>query len=167
MVVIAFGTFSIADKNKVDALVSNTPYLRVIWEYDAYKIDEEDGLSKMKNYFDLYKIGIIVHEDDAQQCHSYTLIDEITNYCLHGSPYPSFFSFIDSLDLNRFILAFANEWESDDLVRLEKIALKDVRKRLTSVYVWCEEYLNLQTNILSFEDSHPLILDIYRRDALR
>jgi len=162
MVVIAFGTFSIADKNKIEALVSNIPYLRVIWDYDAYKIDEEVGLSKMKNYFNLYKIGIIIHEKDVGQCHSYSLIDEITNYCMHGSPYPSFFSFIDSLDLNRFILAFADEWERDNLVRLEKISLKDVKKRLTSVYVWCEEYLNLQTNVLSFDDSRPLILDIYR-----
>jgi len=160
MVVIAIGVFSIVDKTIVDNIVSKFPCLSVLWEYDNYKIDEEKGLDEMKKYFNLYKIGIVVHKNDILHCHSYTLIDEITNYYIHKKPYPSLFSFIDSIDLNRFILAIADEWERNDLVRLEEMPFVDVKKRLSSVYVWCEEYLNLQTNVLTFDDSHPLILDI-------
>ena len=57
--------------------------------------------------------------------------------------------------------SFADEWEKSDLIRFESISLKDVNKRLNSVYVWCEEYLNLQTNTLSFDDTHPLVLDVH------
>lgn len=160
MVIIAIGVYSTTDKDKIDNIISNFAHLQVIWDYEAVGIDEQEGLSSMKKYFNLYKIGIIVHSEDAKYIYSYTLIDEITNYYIHGTPYPSFFSFIDTVDLNRFILAFADEWESNDLVRLEKMSIIDIKKRLTSVYVWCEEYLNLQTNALSFDDCHPLILDI-------
>ena len=162
MVIIAIGVYSITDKNKIDKIISSFSNLQVIWDYEAVGIDEQDGLLSMKTYFNLYKIGIIVHSTDAKSIFSYTLIDEITNYCMHDTPYPSFFSFIDAIDLNQFILAFADEWDSHDLVRLEKTSLIDIKKRLTSVYVWCEEYLNLQTNVLSFDDCHPLILDIHK-----
>lgn len=161
MVIIAIGVYSEVDKNKVDELASKISHLRIMWDYETKGIDEEEGLAVLRNHFNLYKTGIIVHEDDVQQCHSYTLIDEITNYCMHGDPYPLLFGFVDNIDLKHFVLAFADEWDAKDTIRLESIQLKDVRKRLSSVYVWCEEYLNLQTNVLSFDDSHPLVLDVH------
>ena len=161
MVVIAFGVYSESDKNKVDNFISNLPTLRILWDYKDLHIDEEEGLFSLKDYPKLYKIGLIVNASDYNSGVAYTLIDEITNYCIKGNPYPSFFSFVDALNLDKFVLAFADEWEKSDLIRFESISLKDVNKRLNSVYVWCEEYLNLQTNTLSFDDTHPLVLDVH------
>ena len=160
MVIIAVGVYSDADRIKVEESISKVPQLRIVWDYETVKIDEEEGLSSLKEYFKLYKIGIVVHETDFRQCQSYTLIDEISHYYIQDNPYPSFFHFIDTLELDYFVLAFADEWERDDLIRLEKLPLKDVKERLLSVYVWCEQYLNFQTNVLSFDDTHPLVLDI-------
>lgn len=161
MVIIAIGVYSETDKNKVDNFISNLPNLRILWDYKDLHIDEEEGLSALKDYLKLYKTGLIVNESDTKNGVAYTLIDEITNYCIKGNPYPSFFSFVDTLNLDKFVLAFADEWEKSDLIRFESIPLKEVNKRLSSVYVWCEEYLNLQTNTLSFDDTHPLVLDVH------
>jgi hypothetical protein len=161
MVIIAFGVYSESDKNKVDNFISNLPTLRILWDYKDLHIDEEEGLFSLKDYLKLYKTGLIVNASDYNSGVAYTLIDEITNYCIKGNPYPSFFSFVDALNLDKFVLAFADEWEKSDLIRFESISLKDVNKRLNSVYVWCEEYLNLQTNTLSFDDTHPLVLDVH------
>lgn len=168
MDVIIIGLYSIVDVHKINNMLRTSDKLKIIWNHTEYNLESEEGIKEMEHFFKLYKTGIVLSKGD-ELVSSYSLISEISTYYevtkWQQKEYanPSLFSFFEQLNqakVERFVIAFADEWSKDTTVKIEKIEIKRLSQRLNSFYVWCEGYRNLVTNSEIRDDYHPLILDV-------
>ena len=168
MDVIVIGVYSEREAQIIDDIILLSDSLKVIWSYEKYNLESQEGITEMEQYFNLFKTGVLISDTDNVIA-SYSIINEISTYYeitewnkqkCHTPSLFSFFKQLEKVGIERFVIAFADAWRRDTIVRVEKIKLNKLSQRLNSFYVWCESYLNLVTNSEIREDSHPLILDI-------
>ncbi|MBL0314757.1 MAG: hypothetical protein IPP69_02895 [Flavobacteriales bacterium] len=170
MDVIVLGVYSIDDAYLVEKIASKNN-LRVVWNFQDYRIDAEYGMKSLENYFHLHKLGVLIDDKykDGDFFCSYPLIIEVSDYFMASEwnketpSNPKLFNFFNSINestLKKLIVAFADEWTERTTVKIESMDFSSVNKRLTNLYVWCTGFRNLQTNIENRDDFHPLILDL-------
>lgn len=147
--------------------------LKIIWDYQQYKIESEIGISDLHKYFKLSKIGILIDANfkDGEIFYSYPLINEISDFYIQteweNKPWniPRIYNFFDDLNnekINRMIVSFADEWNEKTTVKIENIDFVEVKSRLYSAFVWCNGNRNLRTNSEIRDDAHPLVLELLR-----
>ena len=172
MDVIVLGVYNAHDMNLVNNILLSSNDIKVIWEFDKYNVEAKNGIKILEKYFNLFHTGILVEgQNDETFFSSYPLIYEISEYYITTELYKrksstpklfNFFKLLEKSNFNNFIVAIADEWLDDSTVKIEKIELKDIKKRLNSIYVWCDGYINLLTNSEIRDDFHPLILEVSR-----
>ncbi len=161
MDVIVIGIFKEEEKIKLDQAASLIKNLKIEWDYENYNIEAYEGIKLMESHYGLYKTGILIEPNETFT--SYPLIHEISENVIKKGERPKLLRFIDSLansELNNMIIAFADEWSRKTLVRIENHTLATVEARLNSVFVWCEEYINLESNSEIRGDDHPLLIEL-------
>ena len=165
MDVIIFGIYNGSEKDKLNHLISDSHQLEIVWSFEKYNLESSKGILLLKKFYNLNSAGILVEKKRDDLFSSYSLIYEVTETFLGGSEIPKLFVFLDkleSLNLQKIIIAFADEWDENSLVKVEKCNYKQLKNRLNSPYVWCNSYLNLVSNTEMREDGHPLILEVER-----
>lgn len=163
MDVIILGVYSVSNKETLNNTVAAISNLEIVWNYEQYNIEAFKGIKVLEESYKLFQTGILVEKDRDKTFSSYPLVYEVSDVPLGGNPSPKLFQFFKSIeksDIDRMIIAFANEWEKDTLVRIEKYDFQGIKKRLNSVFVWCENYTNLINNTEVRDDCHPLILEL-------
>ena len=163
MDVIFLGVYSIDDKEKLEKSVVATSSLEIVWNFGQYNIDASKGIQLLKEVYQLFDIGILVEKETDSTFSSYPLICEVTDTFFGNEHTPKLFLFLDELEkasLSKLIIAFADEWEVDTTVRLEKCEFHTLKKRLNSVYVWCDAFVNLTNGARTRDDYHPLVLEV-------
>jgi len=161
MDVIVLGIHNTNDKNILDSIVSQFDELEICWDYEHFNIEASNGIKVLSKSFKLTETGILLKNNDDGIFSSYPLICEVTDSILNLSGEPSLFQFlkkINSSSISRMILAFADEWEENTLVKIEKCSIDAAIERLNSIFVWCESYVNLVSESELRGDDHPLIL---------
>lgn len=167
MEVIVIGTFNIQDKDNLEHIVSLNDNIELVWDYDKYQIEASEGIAIMRKIHGLYDVGILLKKrpDNDKTFYSYPLIFELSETCTQENPHSTLWDFFDTLNksnIERLIIAFADEWHHDTLVRIESCMFNNLKNRLNSVYVWCESYTDLLNNTEVRDSSHPLILNMHR-----
>jgi hypothetical protein len=164
MDVIILGIYNMSDKENLNKLVSLINGLDIVWNFEHYNIDAAKGISIMKKYYNLLDVGIVIDKNDEDEFSTYPLKYEISNFYISKEYYPLFFVFLDKLENiqfdNNLIMAFADEWEENTPVKIEKIKINEIKNRINSIFVWCESYTNLISNTEIRDDFHPLILEV-------
>ena len=164
MDVIILGVFNDSEKNKLNDFILGFNNLEVVWEFEKYNIESSKGILLLKKFYNLYSVGILVEKERDSTFTSYPLIYDVSeSYIMGSEEIPSLFEFLDKLGplgLKKMIIAFADEWDENSLVRVEKCYYKKLKQRLNSCYVWCEGYLNLVSNSEIRVDEYPLILEV-------
>ena len=156
MDVIVLGFYNSKDADIVEDLASKNN-LRVVWNYQQFNIDSEIGIVDLKNYFNLYQAGILIENNlpDEELFSSYTLIYEVSDYFMATEwdnktcEPPKLFNFFNALNrsnIQKIIMAFADEWNENSTVKIEKLNFGELKNRLYSPFVWCYGYRNLKTN---------------------
>lgn len=163
MDVIIIGVYSATDKEMLNDVVSTIGSLEIVWEYQQYNTEASNGIGVLEEVYKLFQIGILVEKDREQTFSSYPLIYEVSEAFIKGEIHPKLFQFFDKLEeanIKKMIIAFADEWEKNTLVKVEKCRFQMLKKRLTSIFVWCEGYRNLISNTEIRDDYHPLLLEV-------
>lgn len=165
MDVIVLGVYDNSEKDKLNRLISAFNQLEIVWDFEKYNLDSSRGISFLKEFYNLGSVGILVEKQRNEPFSSYSLIYEVTETFMRGSETPKLFDFLDELEistLKKMIIAFADEWDENSLVKVEKCNYKGLKYRLKSPYVWCDSYLNLVSNTEMRVDEYPLILEVER-----
>lgn len=150
--------------------ISTANGLKIAWNYEQYNIDAEIGVVELKKYYKLYQTGILIEDSfiEGNTFYSYPLINEISDYYTATEwdnktcEQPKLFNFFDALsksDIQKIIIAFADEWDENTAVKIEKLSYSELKSRLYSPFVWCFGYRNLQTNSESRDEYHPLVIE--------
>ena len=163
MDVIVLGVFNNSEKEKLNKLISNLDNLEVVWNFEKYNIESSKGISLLKEVYSLFSVGILVEKERDETFTSYSLIYEVSETFMGSVEIPKLFHFFDELehsDLKEMVIAFADAWDENSLVKAEKCRFSTLKQRLNSCYVWCDEYLNLISNTEVRGDEHPLVLEI-------
>lgn len=163
MDVIILGTYSKTDKKIIDNIASMDDNIRIVWDYDPYNIEAAIGIRVLEEHYKLFQTGILVENDNEVTFSSYPLIYEVSEAFINGKTNPKLFLFFDRLEkssINNMIIAFADEWKKETTVKVEKCNFSMLKKRLNSIFVWCEGYRNLIRNTEVRDDFHPLILEV-------
>lgn len=166
MDVIIIGVYQDTDKKTINNIISNNANLEIEWNYNKYVLESSRGIDLFKETYKLSSIGILTKKDeDNIPFTSYPLIDEITTTHLGGtsSEPPELFNFLDSLEssnIKKMIVAFADEWDEKSYVRIEQHNIEDLKQRLNTVYVWCDSYFILPSKTGIRVDYYPLIIEI-------
>jgi hypothetical protein len=151
------------DKKEFEKKILSLCGLAIEWDFEKYNIESIDGIKKMKEYYKLNNIGIVLEKNWDKYFTSYPLILEISENYLRKEKEPSFFKLIDFLsdnEINDIIIAFADVWKENTLVRIKKMNYKNIKKYLNNNYVWCETYVNLLANEEIRIDEFPLIIEV-------
>ncbi|MEX0290742.1 MAG: hypothetical protein AB3N14_16680 [Flavobacteriaceae bacterium] len=163
MDVIVLGVYNDQDKEKLDNLFSSLNDLEIIWNYEIYDLESSAGLLLLRQSYNLNHIGILVEKNKDSVLTSYPLIYEVTETFMGINTNPIFFGFLvelENLGLKKMVLAFADEWDTDTLVRIEKSNFKSLKERLNTPYVWCESLTSLISQTKIRDDGHPLIFEV-------
>ncbi len=163
MDVIVLGVYNSGDKEKLEQVVATNNSLELVWNFDRYNIEASEGIQVLLDVYRLFQVGILVEKQRDSTFSSYPLISEVTDTFFGKSITPKLFQFLEDLEkscIPKMIIAFADEWDKNTTVKIEKCTFKELRKRLNSVYVWCDVYVNLSNNTRTRDDYHPLILDV-------
>nr|MCR5191153.1 hypothetical protein [Bacteroidales bacterium] len=165
MDVVIIGIYDLSDKKKISEIVSSINDLDIIWDFKKYHIDAQEGIQIMKKYFNILDVGVLIDKKENDSFSSYSLIYDISEFCICNNVYPLFFTFLDRLcemqfHLKKMIIAFADEWYENTTVKIEKMRLTEIKKRLNNIFVWCNSYINLISDLEIRDDNHPLILEI-------
>ena len=163
MDVIVIGVYSSNERDQVNSIVSRTEGLEIVWDYHHHNIEASRGIQELEKVYKLFDSGILVRKNRDVSFASYPLIYEVSEFVMGSDNYPMLFQFLDKLkelDTSKMIIAFADEWDENTLVRIEPCAIGSVKERLDSVFVWCESYVNLILNSEIRGDDHPLILEV-------
>ncbi len=165
MDVIILGIYRGPEKDKLNHLILDSDELEVVWDHEKYNLESSKGISLLKELYNLDSVGVLVEKQRDESFSSYSLIYEVSETFMGCSETPRLFGFLDkleSLNLKRMVIAFADEWDENSLVKVEKCSYKELKHRLNTPYVWCDGYLNLVSNTEIRGDEHPLILEIGR-----
>lgn len=167
MEVIIIGTFNIQDKNMLDHIISLDPKIDMVWDYKKYRIEAAEGIAILQDKYGLSDVGILIKkpESDDDTFYSYPLVFELSEYNAANNTHPTLFDFFEKLEttsIEKLIIAFADEWQESTLIREESCRFNQLKKRLDSVYVWCESYTDLKNNTEVRDSSHPLVLNVHR-----
>lgn len=165
MDVIILGIYDGSEKDKLNHLILDSHQLEVVWDFEKYNLESSKGILLLKEFYNLNSIGILVEKERDESFSSYPLIYEVTETFMGSSEAPKLFGFLDkleSLNLKKIVIAFADEWDENSLVKAEKCNYKELKNRLNSPYVWCDSYLNLVSKTEIRGDEHPLILEVER-----
>ena len=165
MDVVIIGIYDLSEKIKLSEIVSSINDLDIVWDYEKYHVDAQKGIQIMKKYYNISDVGILIDKKEKDSFSSYSLISDISEYCVNKKEYPLFFAFLDSLigmqfHFKKMIMAFADEWEENTTVKIEKIRFTEIKNRLDNLFVWCNKYINLISDSEIRDDSNPLILEI-------
>ena len=165
MDVVIIGIYDLSEKKKISEIVSSINDLDIVWDYNKYHVDAQKGIQIMKKYYNISDVGILIDKREKDSFSSYSLIYEISEFYVYKKNYPLLFIFLDSLigrpfHFKKMIMAFADEWEENTTVKIEKIRFTEIKKRLDNLFVWCNSYINLISDSEIRDDSHPLILEI-------
>jgi len=169
MDVIILGVYNKEDICLIEE-VATINGLKIEWKYEKYNIEAEIGVVELKKYYKLYQAGILIDDsfEEGDTFYSYPLINEISDYYTATEwdkktcDQPKLFNFFDSLSRSRIqkiIIAFADEWDENTAVKIEKLSYGELKSRLYSPFVWCFGYRNLQTNSEIRDEYHPLVLE--------
>lgn len=60
MDIIFIGVYNSKQKDKLDHLVSNFNLLELVWDFQNYKLESEEGISLLEEKFNLEAIGILI-----------------------------------------------------------------------------------------------------------
>jgi hypothetical protein len=170
MDVIVIGIYSEGDTSLIEELAEDSS-LKVIWNHDKYNVEAKQGIAILASRYHLKRTGIIIDNDyeEGRFFSSYPLIVEISDHYIETewnnqkTKAPKLFVFFESLSRafkGKCVLSFADEWHATSTVKIEKLQYKDLVKRLNRLFVWCEGYRNLQTNIEIRDESHPLVIEL-------
>lgn len=165
MDVIILGVFDSYGKDKLNHLVLASNHLEIAWDFEKYNLESSKGISILKEFYNLDSVGILVEQQRTESFSSYPLIYEVTETFMGSSETPKLFDFLNKLkssNLEKMVIAFADEWDENSLVKAEKCNYKGLKCRLNSPYVWCDSYLNLVSNTEIRGDEHPLVLEVER-----
>lgn len=170
MDIIFIGVYNSKQKDKLDHLVSNFNSLELVWDFQNYKLESEEGISLLEEKFNLEAIGILIKKDEKKPFSSYPLISEITDFVINQEVEKpilmNFFEALKSLNIDKLIIAFANEWDRESLIRLENTHFNEITNRINNLYVWCDCYVNLENNSEIRIDYYPLVLDVKETRSL-
>ena len=162
MEIIAIGIFRKEDKKELNSTCNMLEGLEIAWDYSKFNFESSGGLEMMKTAYGLMDIGILLPHNRGVSFTSYPLIYEVTESVLGKSDYPLLFKFLDSLNelkIEKSIIAFADEWDADTLVRVESLDMNSLKDKLNNVFVWCENYVDLSSNHEIRVADHPLIIE--------
>jgi len=161
--------------NKEDVLlieeVAIANDLKIVWDFEQYNIEAEIGIKDLEKYYKLLQTGILVDSKyfEGDTFYSYPIINEVSEYYIstewdnRNHSVPRLFRFFDDLNKRNFqqiIIAFADEWNENTTVKIEKIKYSELKNRLNSIFVWCFGYRNFRTNSEVRDDFHPLVLEL-------
>lgn len=169
MDVIILGVYSKDDICLIEE-VANINGLKIEWNYEKYRIEAEKGVVELKKYYKLYQAGILIEDslEKGDTFYSGPLLNEISDYYISTEwdkkicDQPKLFNFFDSLSsssLQKIIIAFADEWDENVTVKIEKLSYRELKSRLYSPFVWCFGYRDLKTNSEIRDEYHPLVLE--------
>lgn len=169
MDVIVLGVYNKDDIYLIEE-ISTASGLKIVWNYEHYNIEAEIGVVELKKYYKLYQAGILIDDSfiEGDSFCSYPLINEISDYYIATEwdnktcEQPKLFNFFDALsksDIQKIVIAFADEWNENATVKIEKLNYSELKCRLYSPFVWCFGYRNLQTNSEIRDEYHPLVLE--------
>ncbi|UTA66506.1 hypothetical protein [Emticicia sp. 21SJ11W-3] len=170
MDIIVVGVYNEQDANTIEEMASANG-LKLVWDYKRYNIEAEMGIVELKKYYTLYETGILIEGNyvEGDTFYSYPVIYEVSDYFIAREWYnksreqPKLFNFFDTLSISniqKMIIGFADEWDENTTVKIEKLSYKELKSRLYSPYVWCFGYNNLRTNSVIRDDFHPLVLEL-------
>lgn len=157
------GLYHESEKEMLEKHLSDFCAIDVVWEFDEFNIESASGVKLLEEIYHLKWTGILVEKDWEVPFTSYPLIYEVTESLIEKAESPRLFRFFDQLreiGIQKMIVAFADEWNQDSLVRVKRLDLDTLRQELNNVYVWCETYVDLRNNIAIQENGHPLIIEI-------
>jgi len=163
MDVIVLGVYNSTERDRVNSAVSRSGDLEIAWDYNHYNIEASRGIQVLKKSYKLFDAGVLVKKDRDASFTSYPLIYEVSEFVLGNNRSPKLFQFLDNLqelNLPKMIIAFADEWDENTLVKIERCPVGSIKERLNSIFVWCECYVNLISNSEIRGDDHPLILEV-------
>lgn len=163
MDVIIIGIYTNEDKDQLNRITNLIPNLEIVWDYDEYNIEAAEGIKVMNDFYRLVQTGVLVEKDRDNAFSSYPIICDVSDAYINQSSIPKLFQFFDNLKnakIEKMIIAFANEWEKDTLVKIEKCEFESLKGRLNRLFVWCESYFNIIDNVELRDDFHPLILEL-------
>lgn len=163
MDVIVLGVYNSADKLRLNSVVSRTKDLEIVWDYDHFNIEADRGIKMLEKSYNLFDTGILLNKDRDHIFTSYPLIYEVSESVMGNNNNPKLIHFFDILketNIRKMVIAFADEWDENTLVKIEQCPISFIKNRLNSVFVWCETYVNLISNSELRGDDHPLILEV-------
>lgn len=163
MDLVILGVYSFKDKTRLNSLVSDMEDLEIVWDYEQYNVEASGGIITLSKAYNLADTGVLIKKNGDSSFTSYPLIYEVTESILEGKDDPSLFQFFHALkkaDISKMILAFADEWDQNTLVKVERRSIDAVIDRLNSIFVWCETYVNLISGSEMRGDDHPLVLEV-------
>lgn len=174
MDVIVLGVYNKKDISSIEETAAFNG-LKVVWDYCRFNIEAEKGIKEMEKYYQLFQTGILIEGSHLEGATFYSepIINEISNYYVatewnnESHVPPKLFRFFNALNksiLKNLIVAFADEWNENTTVKIERISFNEVNSRLNNFYVWCFGYRDLRTNSEIRDDFHPLILEMEKAD---
>lgn len=164
MDIMAIGFYCNIDKRKIEQELLNIFDIQIIWDFEKYNIESEEGIKILQKYYNLKEVGILVDKKEKQKSFtSYPLIYEIFESILHSNISPRIFKLMDyfqNSDFHKLLFSFADYWDSKTLVRVEELSFQEAKKYLNKIYVWCKTYVDIIGNEEIRYDDHPLIIKI-------
>ena len=166
MDIIFLGIYKDSDKELLEKLANSISDIEIVWNFTNINIESAKGIALLKKKYNFNHIGIVVEKSNEKTFSSYPLIYEISMAFIEGHKRSTLFNLLDrinKLSLNKLVMAFADEWDENTLVRIEKCTFELLTNRLYSMYVWCETYIDVISNSEVRDATHPLILEVSRQ----
>ncbi|MEM7179875.1 MAG: hypothetical protein AAF518_03110 [Spirochaetota bacterium] len=167
MQVILLGVYNQSQKNQLDTLVGKLGDLQIMWDFEDCNICASFGVPLLIEKYKLFAIGLLHDAKGKKRCESTSLLFPFRDLYQEGKgrQYTTllwdFWNALATCGLEKLLLVFADEWEEDTLVRIEKHSFGDLTKRLDDYYIWCDLHTNLSRDLYYTEDyDFPLILEL-------
>lgn len=163
MDIIVLGVYNPIEKERLNSIISQIDDLEIYWDYDHFNIEASSGINTLRKVYNLFGTGVLVKKDASTSFTSYPLIYEVSESVIGKNNDPILFHFFKNLrkaKIPKIIIAFADEWDENTLVRVERCPVGSLKDRLSSIFVWCESYVDLINNSEIRGDGHPLVLEV-------